>query len=337
MAFVPSPKPATSALPDYLVCPHCHGKLTSLPAGAVCTACERFFPRGATLYFADTIDDREKARQRAIYEGDTSQALMELPYQELEGYRQFCASVTDLICRHGYHGYQFKALKTRALLDQMEPQPQTSVLDIGSGDGSLLALLTQHYGVQGIGIDLSATVVERSVQVNPWGHEYYQGDAEQLPFRAGTFDGVVSMDVLEHLPHPQRCIAEAGRVLRPGGWALFYAVSQRDDYTWHWMQRRLSGGTIGMDSGAGHRWENFLQPTQARRWMEEAGFSQVQMLPFHALATLILDERFVPFFAAHAGRPRLLRWILRLAEAADRPLTSRGFGNGFYLSGHKED
>jgi ubiquinone/menaquinone biosynthesis C-methylase UbiE len=323
------------SLPKYVVCPKCHTALAVSEKGVSCTACLAFYPRRSTVYFADVVDDSEKTYQQAIYEGADADVVMELPYSDQEGYRNFCLGLTELIRRRGINGYQFKAFKTREILDRVSPKAGERVLDIGSGDGSMVALLALRYGVQGTGIDISSLVIERSVQVNPWGFEYYQADAEQLPFANDTFDGVVSMDVLEHLPHPDRCIAEAARVLRPGGWALFYAVSQRDAYTWHWTQRRLTDDRIGVDNWAGHRWENFLQPDQARLWMVQVGFDRIRITPFHALITLILDERFTPFFEGMLKFPWLSEIVLSLAELADLPLTSRGFGNGFYLEGRK--
>jgi len=324
----------SEAIPDYVVCPACHAPLRPSEGSVTCTSCFARYPRHATIHFATAIDDPEKLRQQAIYEGRGPDTPLELPYSDVEMYRKFCEMITDLVHRRGISGYQFKAFKTREVLDQLGPRPGERVLDIGSGDGRMLALLTLHYGVQGTGVDIAPLVVEKTVQANPWGHEYYQADAEQLPFLDCTFDGVTCMDVLEHLPHPERCIAETARILRPGGWALFYAVSQRDTYTWHWAQRQLTDGQIGMDCWAGHRWENFLQPAQARSWMMQAGFDEVQIIPFHALAALILDERFT-FIAGIPRFPWLPKAILKVAELADRPLTSRGFCNGFYLIGQK--
>jgi SAM-dependent methyltransferase len=43
------------------------------------------------------------------------------------------------------------------------------------------------------------------------------GDAQALPFRTGTFDAVLLLHVLEHVPDPERAVAEAVRVLRAGG------------------------------------------------------------------------------------------------------------------------
>jgi SAM-dependent methyltransferase len=44
------------------------------------------------------------------------------------------------------------------------------------------------------------------------------GDAADLPFRDGSFDGVISIAVLEHVRDPFKCAAELCRVLKPGGW-----------------------------------------------------------------------------------------------------------------------
>jgi len=47
-----------------------------------------------------------------------------------------------------------------------------------------------------------------------------QGDGQRLPFAANTFDTLISVDVLEHVPHPWEMLAEIERVLAPGGCAV---------------------------------------------------------------------------------------------------------------------
>lgn len=81
------------------------------------------------------------------------------------------------------------------------------VLDVGAGDGTYARLLrrTAHEVVT---LDVDPQQRQRVDIV---------GDAEQLPVADTSFDTVISTQVLEHLAHPQRAIAEAYRVLRPGG------------------------------------------------------------------------------------------------------------------------
>jgi hypothetical protein len=53
--------------------------------------------------------------------------------------------------------------------------------------------------------------------------------AAALPFAEATFDGVLSVAVLEHVPDPRRCVREIARVLKPGGW-VFAAVPGLQPY-----------------------------------------------------------------------------------------------------------
>jgi len=45
----------------------------------------------------------------------------------------------------------------------------------------------------------------------------YQYDIHDLPFKDSSFDAVVCISILEHIPRPQQAIAELHRVLKPGG------------------------------------------------------------------------------------------------------------------------
>ena len=58
-----------------------------------------------------------------------------------------------------------------------------------------------------------------------------RGSAESLPFPDGCCDALLLLDVLEHLPHPAAAVAEAARVLRPGG-ALLLSVPHRGLLGW---------------------------------------------------------------------------------------------------------
>jgi SAM-dependent methyltransferase len=49
------------------------------------------------------------------------------------------------------------------------------------------------------------------------------GDGHWLPFKDGTFDVILSTDVLEHVREPKQIFAEASRVLRPGGLLIMTA------------------------------------------------------------------------------------------------------------------
>ncbi len=110
----------------------------------------------------------------------------------------------------------------RRLLEMLDPQPGERMLDIGTGPATLPALLAARGPARRpedlVGIDSSASMLERAPRL-PEGWTLQQADATRLPFAAGSFD-LISAAYLLHVLEPVtrgRVLAEAARVLRPGG------------------------------------------------------------------------------------------------------------------------
>ena len=87
------------------------------------------------------------------------------------------------------------------------------------------------------------------------------GDAEQLPLETDRYDRYVSTGSIEYWPDPQRAIAEAYRVLRPGGVAMLAGPLARS----HPLARRLSD-----------TWMLFPGEREYRDWFERAGFTRIR-------------------------------------------------------------
>jgi 2-polyprenyl-3-methyl-5-hydroxy-6-metoxy-1,4-benzoquinol methylase len=104
------------------------------------------------------------------------------------------------------------------LLDSSHPSgAQIRVLDLGCGAGTPSKVLmqdTNRYSV--VGADLSESAL--SAYVEATGRSGVQLDAQRLPFADGSFDVVVSDDVVEHLVDTDSYAHEIRRVLVPGGW-----------------------------------------------------------------------------------------------------------------------
>lgn len=86
------------------------------------------------------------------------------------------------------------------------------ILDVGCGFGANLPVLNPLG--QAVGLDTSLDVL-RTIPVRPT-LGLVQASAEALPFRAGTFDVVALLAVIEHIDHDASVLAESYRVARPG-------------------------------------------------------------------------------------------------------------------------
>jgi 2-polyprenyl-6-hydroxyphenyl methylase/3-demethylubiquinone-9 3-methyltransferase len=114
------------------------------------------------------------------------------------------------------------------------------LLDLACGAG-LLAPHVQGLGHRHVGLDLSPTALP---QARDHGVVPVRGDVLRLPFRDAVADVVVAGEVLEHVPDPARLVAEACRVLRPGGTLVLDTIAR----TW-WG--RFSAVTVGERIPAG--------------------------------------------------------------------------------------
>ncbi|MEW6095315.1 MAG: class I SAM-dependent methyltransferase [bacterium] len=99
------------------------------------------------------------------------------------------------------------------------------ILEIGSGFGGLIALANKKYSNQTYGVEPDKEIFQISLQVlEAYGiniNYVTNTRGENLPFEDATFDVVFSVNVLEHVQHPNMVISEAIRVLKPGGYIYF--------------------------------------------------------------------------------------------------------------------
>ncbi len=111
--------------------------------------------------------------------------------------------------------------------------PQSRILDVGCRDASFLIQLVRQSGASGVGLDPVERLVEQARgAVEEAGLsdriEIVRGVMQDLPYPDGDFDVVWCRDVLEIVDPLEPALAEAARVLRPGGHMLVYTVFAAD-------------------------------------------------------------------------------------------------------------
>lgn len=97
--------------------------------------------------------------------------------------------------------------------------PGKRVLDVATGTGNI-AIPVARRGAMVTGVDIAPNLLEQAREraaAEKLDITFEEGDAEQLPFAAGTFDSVVTMFGAMFAPRPALVASELARVLKPGG------------------------------------------------------------------------------------------------------------------------
>jgi MPBQ/MSBQ methyltransferase len=156
-----------------------------------------------------------------------------------------------------------EAMRAEALELAALDRPDLTVADVGAGtgfttEGIVATVPAEHVTM----IDQSPHQLARARRKPALaGAEKRLGDAEALPLETDSVDRYVSAGSIEYWPDPQRAIAEAYRVVRPGGVALVVGPLRRT----HPLARSLSDA-----------WMLFPAERQYTEWMERAGFDDLR-------------------------------------------------------------
>ena len=165
--------------------------------------------------------------------------------------------------------------------------PAWTVGDLGAGTGRLAEMLSP-FVARVVGVDRSADMLaaaRRRARDLP-NVELRRGDLGELPIEDGELDLAVLSLVLHYVVDPPLALAEARRVLRPGGRLLIVDMRTHD-----------RGAAYAEEMG--HVWPGFAAE-QMERWLTHAGFVRVDVRPLppdpRARGPLL--------FLATAARPR---------------------------------
>lgn len=168
-------------------------------------------------------------------------------------------------------------LRTQFIMDHI-PTSTPRILDVGCGGGILAEALAKA-GAQVTGIDLSLPALEVARQhasAAGLAIEYLSISVEELAEESpDLFDVVTCMEMLEHVPQPQKVIAACAKVVKPGGGVFFstinrtlkslFAVILVGEYVLHLLPRGV------------HHYHKLIRPRELKTWSQEAGLQFVQI------------------------------------------------------------
>jgi arsenite methyltransferase len=162
----------------------------------------------------------------------------------------------------------------RLVVDALGLAPGEAALDIGSGPGLMACDLAAALGPDGsvVGLDPSESMLALSARREPAAGSapitFCSGDAGALPFADESFDVAVSTQVYEYVEDLATALAEARRVLRPGG-RLLVLDTDWDSVVWHSRDpERMRRVLAAWDE---HLVDPYL-PRRLSRLLTDAGF-----------------------------------------------------------------
>jgi SAM-dependent methyltransferase len=144
-------------------------------------------------------------------------------------------------------------------MSRVRPFLAPPVLDVGCGECAALPYAGAGY----VGIDLDPGPLASMP-----GTRRAQAIAARLPFKDASFNTVLAMAVLEHVPEPAACLQEALRVLRPGGRLVLTTPTPLGDRVHHALAQ------VNVTSKhAAEEHQSVLSPQQLRAAIVDAGFA----------------------------------------------------------------
>jgi ubiquinone/menaquinone biosynthesis C-methylase UbiE/predicted transcriptional regulator len=202
-----------------------------------------------------------KAASKEVPEaGDDAKALQLVLEKRRDKVRGYFDELAGKFGRHYVPGRSWKGL-AETLLQLMPPMV---VADLGAGEGTFSQLLAQR-AERVIAVDNSAKMVELGARLAAENGianlEYRLGDLESPPIDDGTIDLAFFSQSLHHALHPARAVAEAHRLLKPGGRIVILDLKKHGFE----QAREMYADT----------WLGFSE-VELRGFLEKAGFEGVQ-------------------------------------------------------------
>jgi SAM-dependent methyltransferase len=188
------------------------------------------------------------------------------------------------------------------MLDAARVTRGMRVLDICCGPGMLAAGALER-GAEAAGLDFSAQAVELARRLVPEGR-FQQGDAQALPFPAGSFDAVLCGYGIMHLPEPAAALREMLRVLRPGGRAVLSAWDAAGVGFTLVYEAVRARGSMDVALPHGPDFFQFGSPERMQAALAEVGFADASAYSFDLNWHLANADRYIESILTGTVRAR---------------------------------
>jgi SAM-dependent methyltransferase len=161
------------------------------------------------------------------------------------------------------------------MLDAVGASSGTRLLDVACGPGFIAGAAADR-GAIVTGLDFAAAMVAQARRRLPT-LTVREGDAEALPFDAGTFDAVVMNFGLLHLARPETALTEAHRVLRAGGRYAFTVWSEQAVAFRLALRAIEERGNANVPLPEGPAFFRFSDAAETGRALAAIGFTEVEV------------------------------------------------------------
>jgi len=193
------------------------------------------------------------------------------------------------------------------------------VLDVATGPGMVADAAAARGHAEVVALDFSSEMIKRAqavVERHPEGVvQLVEGDAAALPMPDASFDAVTIGFGLLHLPRPHLALAEAFRVLKPGGYLAYSVWSQQDNAAFRILNEALAAhgspeaklpGVEGDEAPL--PFFHFADEENARKALQAAGFAaaSVRTEVVSSAASLKAEHDLYEMFATATARSRAL-------------------------------
>lgn len=242
---------------------------------------------------------------------------------------QDTASDKAITLGHPSYVWRFGQDRRLDLIRQYVPLKDKRILDVGCGLGMYVRKF-RVFSQEVYGVDIDPEKVAQASRELP---DIQVATAEELPFRPGSFDVVLSHEVIEHVNDDRQALAEALRVLADGGYLVVFVPNRLYPFETHgfYWRGKYRPGNIPLVNYLPYAWRRKLAP-HVRAYTGADLRRLLEGLPARIECHLQIYPGYDNIVARY---PAFGRWLRRITYAMERtPL--RTFGLSHFLVIRKE-